>query len=125
MSKAHPKDITFRQCKYFDVDLFNDDMGNINWERLLLIPTVNDAWDFFYSEVMNVINKHAPLKTVRVKGTSLPWINSELISLFKRRDVAWAKFRLTRNQSDWEIYRQLRNSSKTKTRNAKSEYYKN
>lgn len=88
MYKVHPKDITFRQCEYFDVNLFNDDMGNINWQRLSLIPTVNDAWDFFYSEVMNVINKHAPLKTVRVKGTRLPWINSELISLFKQRDVA-------------------------------------
>lgn len=62
MYKAHPKDITFRQCKYFDVNLFNDDMGNINWQRLSLIPTVNDAWDFFYSEVMKVINKHAHLK---------------------------------------------------------------
>lgn len=33
---------------------------------------------------------------------------------------AWSTFRQTRDQSDWEVYRQLRNMSKTKTCNAKS-----
>lgn len=73
---------------------------------------------------MNVINKHAPIRTIRVKGRHLPWLSSDLIKLFKQRDRAWAKYRLTRDSSDWENYRYLRNSCKVRSRNAKANYFK-
>lgn len=60
--------------------------------------------EFFFSEVNKVIDKHAPFKTVRVKGRHLPWISSELISLFKQRDKAWKRYRSTRDSTDWDIY---------------------
>ncbi len=96
-------------------------MISINWDRF---PNVQDAWDFLYTEFINVVDKHAPWKTIRVRGNHLPWINSELISLFRLRDKAWSVFRQTRSNADWEVYRHLRNLSKTKVRNAKSTYYK-
>ncbi len=106
-----------------NIDLFIHDIININWDRFQLIPYVNDAWDFFYCELTNVINKHAPKRTIRVKGSNLPWINSDLISLFKERDTAWAKYRSSKQPNDCEIYRLLRNQCKTKSRNAKSSFY--
>ncbi len=65
-----------------------------------------------------------PCKSIKVKGKHLPWINAELIGLFRQRDKAWATFRETRTNKDRESYRSLRNLSKTMTRNAKSNYYK-
>lgn len=79
---------------------------------------------FFYSEITNVIDKHAPMKISRVKGRHLPWISSNLISLFKQRDKAWDKYRSSKDSTDWENFRYLRNLCKTKTRNAKSNCYK-
>ncbi len=78
-----PKYITIRQYKNINYDYFIHDLVSINWNRLELIPSVDDAWNFIYSKVTNVINKHAPLKTIRVKGSHLPWINSDLINLYK------------------------------------------
>ena len=123
--KSPPKYISIRQSKNINVDSFIQDLIRINWSRFQLIPSVEDAWDFFHSEVTNVIDVHAPIKTIRVKGRHLPWISSHLIKLFKERDKAWAKHRSTRDPGDWEHYRHLRNLSKTETRNAKSNYYKN
>ncbi len=40
----------------------------------------------FFTEFINVMNKHAPWKTISVRGNYLPWINSEFISLFRLRD---------------------------------------
>ncbi len=51
-------------------------------------------------------------------------LNSELISLFRPRDEAWATFCRTRDNADWEVYRQLRNMSQTKTRNGISNFFK-
>lgn len=70
-----------------------------------------------------MIDKHAPFRTIRVKGRHLPWISAYLINLFKERDRAWAKYRKSKNPADWELYRQLGNQSKIQTRNAKSNYY--
>lgn len=71
-----------------------------------------------------LIDSHAPLKTIRVKGRRSPWISAEFINLFKQRDKAWLKRRASKDPVDWEIYRYLRNLCKTKTRNAQSDYYK-
>lgn len=95
----------------------------MRWERFQLIPYVDDAWTFFHSEITNVINKHAPMKTSRAEGRHLPWISSNLTSLLKQRDKAWAKYRSSKDSTDWENFRYLRNLCKTKTRNVKSSYY--
>lgn len=118
-----PNYIRLRQCKNINVVCFIQDLIAINWNRFQLIPFVEDAWNFFYSEVTHVIDKHAPMRTIRVKGRHLPWISSHLISLSKQRDKALAKYRLSKDAADWETYRYLRNLCKTKTRNAKSYYY--
>ena len=124
LTKLPPRLIKVRQYRKLNVDVFiNDDLIAINWDRYQLIPDVQDAWDFLYTEFTDV-DKNAPWKTVKVKGKHLLRISPELISLFRQRDKAWSTFRQTRDNADWKVYRQLRNMSKTKTRNAKSNHYK-
>ncbi len=123
LPKSPPKLIRIRQYRKMDPELFCNDLININWDRFQLIPNVQDAWDYFFTEYNKVLDRHAPWKMVKVRGQHLPWITPELISLFRQRDKAWSTYRRTRNNADWEVYRQLRNQSKVKTRNAKSIYY--
>lgn len=124
LPKLPPKLIKIRQYKKMNIDQFINDIISINWDRYQLIPNVHDACDFLNSEFTEVVDKHAPLKTTKVKGRHLPWITSDLITIFRQRDTAWATFRKSKDPADWEKYRQLRNTSKTMTRNAKSSYYK-
>lgn len=86
-----PRYISMRQCKNLNIDHFIQDVTAIDWDRFQLIPYVEDAWNFLLSEFTKVVDKHAPWKTMKVKGRHLPWITSDLISLFKLRDKAWAK----------------------------------
>ncbi len=108
-----------------NVDCFINDITTINRDRFQLIPFPEDAWSFFCSELTKIIDKHAPLKTFRVKGRHLPWISTELLNLFKQRDKAWAKHRLSKDPVDWDTYKRLRNICKTRTRNAQSNYLSN
>ena len=91
--------------------------------KLLINMPLEDAWHFFHTEVLKVIDKHAPWISVRVNGHHLPWVDADLIHLFKQRDKA--KYRRSKNSADGAVYKQLRNMCTTKTRNAKSNYYKN
>lgn len=45
--------------------------------------------------------------------------------LFKQRDKAWERYHLTKDLVDWIEYKRLKNVCTVKTRNAKSDYYKN
>lgn len=60
--------------------------------------------EFFFPEVNKVIDKHAPFKTVRVKGRHLPWIIVQLETL--------------------RLGTYMRNECPLKSWNAKSNYYK-
>ena len=123
LPKLPPKLIQIRQDKKINVDSFINDLISVNWDRFQILSNVHDAWTFLHTELTNIIDKHAPFKTIKVKGRHLPWITSELISTFRQRDKAWAVYRRTRDPADWEKYRLLRNKSKIMTRNSKSNYY--
>ncbi len=92
LPKFPPKLIRIRQYKNINIDQFINDLISINWDRYQLITNVHDAWDFLYSEFTKVRDKHARLKTAKAKGGHLPWIASDLISIFRQRDNAWATF---------------------------------
>lgn len=125
LPRLPPKLIRVRQMRHFNAENFIQDLLYINWDRLHLIPYIEDAWNFFYTEVIKVIDKHAPWISVRVKGHHLPWVDADLIYFFKQRDIAWQKYRQSKNEDDFNTYKKLRNICTTKTRNAKSNYYKN
>lgn len=124
MPHLPPKYIRVRDTKSFNTDLFIRNLQMVNWNRISLIPDVADAWDFFRAEFQQVIDKHAPWTTIKVKGHHLPWISSDLIKLFKQRDKAFDKYKHTKALGDWEEYKRLRNKSTTQARNAKANYYK-
>lgn len=43
--------------------VFFQELITINWNRFQLIPSAQDAWNFFNSEVTHVIDKYAIMKT--------------------------------------------------------------
>ena len=124
LPKLPPKLINIGQYKKINNNHFINDLISVNWDRYQIISNVHDAWDFFHTELLKIIDKHAPFKTIKVKGSHLPWVSSDLISTFRQRDKAWATYRKSKSAADWENYRLLRNKSKTMCRNAKSNHFK-
>uniref|UniRef100_A0A8C6NRV0 Reverse transcriptase domain-containing protein n=1 Tax=Nothobranchius furzeri TaxID=105023 RepID=A0A8C6NRV0_NOTFU len=119
------KMIRLRDLHTFNTDQYLQELHSLNWNRLFLIPDVNDAWAFFHSQFMQVLDKHAPWVSVKIKGSHLPWISHDLIALFKKRDKAWKVAKLSNLHEHWTVYRKLRNFCTTQTRNAKANFYKN
>ena len=81
---------------------------------------VDDAlftWNKMFSEVAD---QHAPVKRRRVKGTPLPWMNSQISDSMKERDWAHRKARKSNSARHWSMYAKLRNKVNGLIRNAKS-----
>ena len=76
------------------IDIDNDDfrvvLGLLNapWEHVLNCHDVNDAWSIWHSTFMRIINHHAPMKSKRIRGNALPWLDGEIIQLMRQRDRA-------------------------------------
>ena len=61
-----PKYVTTRDFKHFDPLYYNEDLMDCNlYHTVNNCRNVDDSWESWSSRVLNIMNKHAPLKTYR------------------------------------------------------------
>ena len=75
---------------------------------------------------MSVIDSLAPLKQVRLKQRSDPWMTNDILSQIKHRDNLLLKFKSDRTQKHlYSEYCKVRNKIQRDIRHAKSNYFTN
>ena len=52
---------------------------------------INDLWKMWKALFLPIIEKHAPMIQIRVKGNRLPYVTSELRKMIRQRDYLWVK----------------------------------
>ena len=118
------RDINYRCYKNYDQHKFNNDLTNVDWSFTDSISDINDSVNTWCKEFSNIADKHAPIKTRRVKCTSKsPWITPELTELMRERDYHLKQAHKTNSEYHWQLYRQLRNQVNSQIKLAKSKYF--
>jgi hypothetical protein len=115
-SKGH-KTIKFRSERNFEVDSFLMDINTINWDACN-DNDVNMALSYLNESFLNVINKHAPVKTRRVKYERQPvWFTKEIKEAIEKRN----KYK---QKKEMVNYRLWRNKVVSLIKQEKANYYK-
>ena len=70
---------------------------------------INKAYNNFFHKLIEVVNKIAPLKNVRIKNGSSKWSDREIVEKLSLRDKLFKKFKSSHLSIDWEIYKEARN----------------
>ena len=70
--KESHKEITYRSFKHFNNDLFLNDLVSVNWAAIETIDDVDTMIDTWYSMFTQIVDKHAPVKSQRVKRNFQP-----------------------------------------------------
>ena len=70
-----------------------------------------------------MLSSHIPTKVCKVRKT-LPWITSDLLKLFCKRDLAFSQFKSTKSERLWSKYQVLWNKSVSAMRKAECEFLK-
>ena len=83
----------------------------------------NGLWMTWKTFFMNILNKHALIKTIRVRGDNLPYVTAEVKSLMRQRDYLRGKANKTGSKYLRQAYQQLRNKVDCTLRKLKSDYY--
>ena len=72
---------------------------------------------------MDILDKIAPVKEIRLKQRSEPWLNSDILECIHLRDNARLSFRKHGKQEDFIMFNKLRNKVQRLCKAAKSEYF--
>ena len=83
----------------------------------------NDRWEYWKALFVRIVDSNIPLRKVRVKSDSLPWISSEIRVLMRARNYLCTKAKSSRRDEDWERYRKLKNQLTMRIRQAKIQHF--
>ncbi|CAB3979720.1 Hypothetical predicted protein [Paramuricea clavata] len=86
------------------------------------MDNVDEKLTIFNEIFLNTLDKHAPVKTIKVRGKSCPFITPEIKASMIKRDQLHSLFRKTRDHYDWLNFREARNFTKTALVNAQKEH---
>ncbi|VDI61719.1 Hypothetical predicted protein [Mytilus galloprovincialis] len=112
------KIITYRCFKKFNEENFIKELQCKPFNNVIEEHDTDKALNIWYSLFNNVLNKHAPIKTKRVKNVQRPeWLTPEILTARQNRDYYHKKHDLDR-------YRFWRNKSKSLIDDAKNKFYK-
>ena len=73
--------------KHFCEQAFLIDLTRVSWKDIDLIPSVEDAWLFFKSTFLTILNKHAPFKKCRTKNRYSLWFTPDLTALDQHKNI--------------------------------------
>ena len=113
---------TIRSFKKCNVDELVSDLENSPWSVMDIFDSIDDKWEHWKSIFRAVVDKHAPMRKVRVRECSSPWITEEVLRINRARNYYRTKHHKTGSIDDWETFKRLRNASNSAIRKAKSEY---
>jgi hypothetical protein len=108
----------FRKCNF--VALY-DALNGVDWSFLSACATVECAVSDFYSVLNEVFRCHVPLRG-RCSGSYPVWFNKNLITLLKKKNRAWRRYKTTGSVYDFETFKSLRRCFKTDVAAVYSEY---
>ena len=115
-----------RSMKNYCSEVFIEKLKEVNWENVFRCSNVNDAWDSFKTMFLEVIDNIAPVKEIRVKGRTEPWMTSDILEMIYERDQILTL--ANKNKSIIELrkhFNVVRNKVSDKIREAKSNYFSN
>ena len=128
MCKVASKVIKRRSYNNFSVDRFLHDISNsilCGFDPHVYNNNVEEAWNVWYTEFLNISNRHAPLRHYMVKSRSCPWIPRDisLSKLIHQRDALHKRAIKTHDSELWRKYRATRNRVTRRIRACKKHYF--
>ena len=104
--------VTYRCYKQFDPSLFLDDLYDADIFKdssYSKFDGVEDLWSSWKTKFLDISNKHAPIRTCRLKNRRNPWITAEIVKLMYERDFIQQKAIKYNCPILFDEYRRLRN----------------
>ena len=116
--------LNVRNYKKFNLKAFRKDMNNVPFDEIRNISRdANEMWTLWKSFFSDILNKHAPITYVQVKGNKIPYVTSELKAMIRQRDYLRAKANKAGSSVLTQAYSQVRAKVNQKLYELRKNYY--
>ena len=95
-----------------------------DWESYYQIPDPTELWNFIITAIKRHMDVMCPLKYIRIRLDSPPWINQEVIELINDRSMCYRKVKASGLPDDVRYARQARNRINRFIKSSKTSYIK-
>ena len=123
--KAPPRTIEYRSYKHYNKQSFLQDLKDADWSAVVDDSDINTTVNNWCKQFIDLADQHAPIKNMKVKGISIPWMTVEISQAMHDRDYHLKKAQKTQSKIHWSAYRKLRCLVNKQIREGKSSYYEN
>ncbi len=121
-SRPKPIYISYRSFKHYDANEFARDISDVPWSVIDGFGDTEDKLEAFHLLFDPILDKHAPIKRVKLRARPDPFVTDEIKVLMQTRDE-WRKLAgKTNNPNAWSSYRLLKRQIKHELREAEKEY---
>jgi len=112
----------FRDYRFFDFNIFNQDLITLPWNDIIYIEDIDEKVNLFNNLLTALFDRHAPFIMRRFNKPFKPWHTENINFLMKRRNNACRNYERTNKLEDLNYYRQLRNYTTYMQRHEKRAY---
>ena len=120
LGQSVSKKIQYRNYSRFDVDSLSFAIQAINWNQYFMLVDPNDMLEFLNDNLSQVHDTIFPLRSKSDHQLPCPWFNDVVRQAMIDRDMAYSLWIRTRQQSDFTVFKKLRNKCRTVFRTAKN-----
>ena len=114
--KLKPKEVTYRNYKNFDQELFKNELSNT-------IGQSNKTYAEFEDVFLTILEKHAPLKTKIIRGNHAPYMNKALRKAIMRRTQLQNRYFKSTKSEDFAAFKKQRNFVSRLYKKQKKRYF--
>ena len=109
ISRGHFKNrhsTKIRSLKNYSPEKFHNHLCEADWKPCFSSTCVDSAWKTFQSIFLSVLNEIAPIKEIRLKQRTEPWMTSNILDMIKERDSYLYKFRKSGLNDDYKYFKE-------------------
>ncbi|XP_059050186.1 uncharacterized protein LOC131845167 [Achroia grisella] len=123
--KLKPIIANVRNFNKIDTTLLNRDATLIDWKPLLSSTDINDKISLFNTHILQLFDKHAPVRAVKLRRPPAPWITEDVRKAMARRDKAFRSYKKERSPVSFQLFKRARNRCNQMVRVAKRRHIHN
>ena len=97
----------------------------VAWTENYLITDASEKLDYFNEVFLDILDKHAPIKIIKLKHRQCAFLDEDTRDLMIERNQLLKIARETKSPRDWELYRASRKHVKTRLREAEMNFVQN
>ena len=121
--RSAPRVINIRNFKKFQADQFQADISAAPFHVSHIFDVKDDvlwAWNTLFKDICDL---HAPIKRVKIRSQSSPWINNDIRRKMNLRYKLFKYAVSTKDQEMYARYKRVRNEITSEIRSAKTCYF--